>query len=198
MEIYEKSIDQLVPYERNPRKNDKAIDGVANSIKEFGFKVPIIVDKENVIVAGHTRYAAAKKLGLETVPVIVAEDLTPEQIKAFRLADNKVAEKSEWDLPLLSLELLDLDEEFMAKFGFDMKSAVEEDKIKQAQLKTVEEMQIKAFEHHDYLVFVFDNQLDWLKAVSEFDIHKVDAGYGSTKKVGVGRVLDGKRLLEKI
>lgn len=108
LKIIEMKTAELVPYLNNPRKNDKAVDPVAKSIKEFGFKVPIIVDKEKVIVAGHTRLRAAKKLGLETVPVVIADDLTENQIKAFRLADNKTAEFSEWDQDLLIHELLEL------------------------------------------------------------------------------------------
>lgn len=118
MEIVNKKIDELKMYEKNPRKNDDSVEYVANSIKEFGFKVPIVIDKNNVIVTGHTRYKASKKLGLQEVPCIVADDLTPEQIKAFRIADNKVTEKSSWDLDLLKEEfdgLLDFD---MTEFGF--------------------------------------------------------------------------------
>lgn len=92
MEVQEIKIDQLTPYDHNPRQNDGAVDAVAASIKNFGFKVPVVIDRERVIVAGHTRYKAAKKLGLESVPCIVADDLTDEQIRAFRLADNKVGE----------------------------------------------------------------------------------------------------------
>lgn len=109
----------LIPYERNPRRNDQAVDAVAASIREFGFKVPIVIDRDNVVVAGHTRLKAALKLGLETVPVIVADDLTPEQIKAFRLADNKTAELAEWDLDMLDLELGDIEMD-MEPFGFDL------------------------------------------------------------------------------
>lgn len=98
-------IGAVMPYENNPRKNDKAIDSVAASIQDFGFKVPIIVDSDNVIIAGHTRLEAAKKLGLDEVPVVVASDLTPERIKAFRLADNKVAEIASWDEETLAAEL---------------------------------------------------------------------------------------------
>lgn len=94
VEIKEIALKELVPYEKNPRKNDDAVEFVANSIKEFGFKVPIVIDSNNIIVAGHTRYKAAKKLKLATVPCIVADDLTPGQIKAFRLVDNKVVEFS--------------------------------------------------------------------------------------------------------
>jgi len=90
MQIIEKKINDLTPYENNPRKNDKSVDYVANSISQFGFKVPIVIDSNGVIVAGHTRYKAAVKLKMETVPCIVADDLTEEQIRAFRLVDNKV------------------------------------------------------------------------------------------------------------
>lgn len=118
MKIIYKNIEDIIPYENNPRKNDEAVDYVANSIKEFGFKVPIIIDKENVIIAGHTRLKASEKLGLKEVPVIMADDLTEEQIKAFRIADNKVSEFSSWDLDKLELELEDLDFN-MSDFGFD-------------------------------------------------------------------------------
>ena len=102
MQIVEKKVTELKAYEKNPRKNDNAVGPVAESIKEFGFKVPIIIDKDNVIVAGHTRLKAAKRLKLKTVPCIVADDLPPEQIKAFRVADNSSAQIAEWDLSLLN------------------------------------------------------------------------------------------------
>ena len=118
MQIIEKKITELKAYEKNPRKNDNAVAPVAESIKEFGFKVPIIIDKDNVIVAGHTRLKAAKKLGMKTVPCIVADDLTPDQIKAFRLADNSSAQIASWDLELLKDELIDLDFD-MSLFGLE-------------------------------------------------------------------------------
>lgn len=118
MKIEYKKIEDIIPYENNPRKNDEAVDYVANSIKEFGFKVPIIIDNENVVVTGHTRLKAAEKLGLTEVPTIKADDLTEEQIKAFRIADNKVSEFSTWDLDKLNLELEDLDFD-MSDFGFE-------------------------------------------------------------------------------
>ena len=108
MRIIEKKTGELHPYERNPRNNDGAVDAVAASIREFGFKVPVVIDTDDVIVAGHTRVKAAKKLGLKTVPCIVADDLTPEQVKAFRLADNRVSELADWDFDLLKLELDDI------------------------------------------------------------------------------------------
>ena len=118
MEIQERSLVDIRPYEKNPRRNDDAVKYVAESIKEFGFKVPIVIDRDGVIVAGHTRYKAAKELGIEKVPCIVADDLTPKQIKAFRLADNKVAEKATWDFNLLNTELEDLFDFDMTEYGF--------------------------------------------------------------------------------
>lgn len=125
--IVNKRLDELIPYDKNPRKNDEAVKYVAESIKQFGFKVPIVIDKNNVIVAGHTRYKASKKLKLDEVPCIVADDLTDEQIKAYRLADNKVAEKAEWDFDLLGAELDELFDFDMTVFGFD--DVVEDDEI---------------------------------------------------------------------
>ena len=119
MDIINIALKDLKPYENNPRKNDDAVKYVAESIKEFGFKVPIVIDKNNVIVAGHTRYKAAKKLKMSEVPCIIADDLTEEQIKAFRLADNKVAEKAEWDFDLLNTELDDIIDLDMELFGFE-------------------------------------------------------------------------------
>ena len=121
MEIINKKLSELKQYENNPRNNDAAVDGVVASIKEFGFKVPIIIDKDNVIVCGHTRYKAAKKLKFDTVPCIIADDLTEAQIKAFRLADNKVSEKATWNenlkfLELSEIEPLGID---MLQFGFE-------------------------------------------------------------------------------
>lgn len=113
-------IGSVKPYDRNPRRNDAAVDAVANSITEFGFKNPIIVDKDLVIIAGHTRLKAAKKLGLKEVPVVIASDLSEEQAKAFRLADNKTAELAEWDDDLLQEELDALMDDFdMEDFGFE-------------------------------------------------------------------------------
>ncbi len=105
MQIVNISLNDLKPYENNPRKNDQAVDKVAKSIEQFGFKVPLVIDKNNIIVAGHTRYKASKKLGLKEVPCIIADDLDSDQIKAFRIADNRVAEEAEWDFDLLQEEL---------------------------------------------------------------------------------------------
>ena len=118
MNIKEIAIDNLREYENNPRNNDNAVDAVAESIREFGFKVPAVVDRNNVIVCRHTRVKAAQKLGMETVPCIIADDLTPEQIKAFRLADNKTGELAGWDFAKLEEELSELDGFDMSAFGF--------------------------------------------------------------------------------
>lgn len=119
MEIKMIKIGDLKPYENNPRNNDNAVEYVKNSIKKFGFKVPLVIDKDNVIVTGHTRYRASLELGLKEVPCIVADDLTDKQIKAFRIADNKTNDMAEWNDDLLAIELKDvLDDIDMTDFGF--------------------------------------------------------------------------------
>ena len=125
MKVQNVAIDRVLPYEKNPRKNEKAVEKVAASIKAYGFRVPIIVDAQMVIVADHTRLLAAKLLGLETVPVHVAADLTSEQCKAYRIADNKTAEFAEWDMDLLAQEILELKD-----VDFDLSlTAFEDDEI---------------------------------------------------------------------
>ena len=119
LEIIYLSTSEIIPYDKNPRKNDKAVPMVKASIEQFGFKVPIVVDENNVVVCGHTRLKAAKELGMDEVPCIMASDLTPEQIRAFRIADNKVSEMAEWDLAMLGKELADLPDFDFGDFGFD-------------------------------------------------------------------------------
>ena len=145
MEVIDKQIEELTPYAKNPRKNDQAVNAVAASIKEFGFKVPIVIDSAGVIVAGHTRLKAALLLGLETVPCVVADDLTEEQIKAFRLADNKTAELAEWDLALLDEEIAELTDIDMSQFGFDTQIMAAAPEI---QEDTEEELDIEKLEKH--------------------------------------------------
>src|SRR3989304_3226009 len=108
MNIEMRPLDSVRPYDRNPRMNDQAVDAVARSIREFGWRQPIVVDGDGVIVVGHTRWKAAQKLGLEKVPVHVARDLTPEQAKGYRLADNRPASLAEWNLELLPIGLAEL------------------------------------------------------------------------------------------
>ena len=110
MEIVNIKTDKLIPYVNNPRNNEDAVEKVMASIQEFGFKVPLVIDKNNVVVTGHTRLKAAKRLGIDEVPCVVADDLSDAQIKAFRIADNKVSEYAEWDEELLKIELEQLEE----------------------------------------------------------------------------------------
>lgn len=127
MDIEYIPLSDIIPYDNNPRNNDESFKYVAESIKQFGFKVPIIVDSNNIIIAGHTRLRAAELLGLKEAPCIRAGDLTDEQIKAFRLADNKVAEFSTWDLDKLDIELGEICDINMNGFGFDEFKINEED-----------------------------------------------------------------------
>lgn len=112
------ALSDITPYENNPRNNEEAVEKVANSIKEFGFNQPIVVDKDNVIIVGHTRYLAAQKLGLTEAPVIVAGNLSDEQVRAYRLADNKTGELAGWDFEKLALELEQIEDINMSDFGF--------------------------------------------------------------------------------
>lgn len=124
-------VADIKPYEKNPRYNDNSVEAVAKSIKEFGFRVPIVVDKNNCIICGHTRWKASKYLGLNEVPVIKATDLSEAKAKAYRIADNKTAELSSWDYDKLQEELKVLDSADMLDFGFteselDIQPEVEE------------------------------------------------------------------------
>lgn len=134
MTIKEIKINDLKEYENNPRTNDEAVEKVASSIKEFGFKVPIVIDKNNVIIAGHTRLKAAKLLNLEMVPCVIADNLTDEQVKAYRLADNKVGELAEWDYDLLDKEIQKVGFENLSNYGF------EQFEVKENSEKTSEEV----------------------------------------------------------
>lgn len=122
MEVRNMNIDDIKPYDNNPRDNDKAVESTANSIKEFGWQQPIVVDKDMVIIVGHTRYKAAKKLGYKEVPVVVASNLNKEQVRAYRLADNKTGELAEWDLIKLDEELESILNIDMEDYGFDIDS----------------------------------------------------------------------------
>lgn len=120
MKILNIKVEDIKPYEQNPRINNHAVEKVANSIKEFGIKQPLVVDENNVLIVGHTRLKAMQQLGIKEAPCIVASDLTPEQAKAYRLVDNKTNEFADWDFELLDLELNDLALDFdMSSFGFD-------------------------------------------------------------------------------
>lgn len=152
-------IDAVHPYENNPRENDGAVDAVAASIREFGFKVPLVVTTDGEIICGHTRHKAAQKLGLKEIPCIIADDLTPEKIKAFRLADNKVSELASWDISALCCELEDLQAmgvDNLDAYGFDLSP----DFWKQAAWKKAEKfcdlkIRIKCNGHDDFRSVTF-------------------------------------------
>ena len=143
MNIVYKNIKELKPYKKNAKKHNKEqVEQIANSIKEFGFTQPVIIDKNNCVVAGHGRILGAKKAGLKQVPTVCLEDLTEEQIKAYRLVDNKLNE-SEWDNVLLAQELEELDKEQMKLFGFDFGEYVEEEEKKYTMKTNIPQYEIK-------------------------------------------------------
>ena len=177
MNIVEKKISEIKPYEKNPRRNEKAIDLVANSIKEFGFKQPIVIDDNNVIVCGHTRFQAPKKLGLKEVPCVVADDLSDEQIKAYRLADNKVAEASEWDFDLLSDELDEIIGIDMEDFGFlDVDLSEDEEDVSE----------------DDYEIQVPKEPKAKIGDIYQLGKHRLMCG-DSTKQEDVSRLMNGQK-----
>lgn len=151
MKIVEVDIDKVIPYANNPRQNEEAVEPVAKSIKQFGFQQPIVVDKDMVVIVGHTRLKAAKKLKLKKVPVIIASELSEEKANAYRLADNKVGEKAEWDMERLGEELDKILEIDMAEFGFDLEEEEPE------ELPDVNEnqpsMQHDALENQEIMMF---------------------------------------------
>lgn len=131
MEVRNMNIDDIKPYDNNPRDNDNAVESTANSIKEFGWQQPIVVDKDMVIIVGHTRYKAAKKLGYKEVPVVVASNLSKEQVRAYRLADNKTGELAEWDFKLLDDELQNILDIDMSDFGFELDISEDKEEVKE-------------------------------------------------------------------
>lgn len=173
-----KKPSELLIYENNPRNNDAAVDAVANSIKEFGFKVPIVITKDLVIIAGHTRLKASLKLGLATVPCIIADDLTEGQIKAFRLADNKTAELATWDFSKLEEELLHIDID-MLQFGFEELESDIPDNASDDDFYMADEMGETPYSELGD-IYLLGN-------------HRVMCG-DSTKKQDVQRLLDGQKI----
>jgi ParB family chromosome partitioning protein len=165
MEIVMRKTDELIPYVNNARKNDHAVDAVASSIKNYGFKQPIVIDGQGEVVAGHTRLKAAKKLGLKEVPVIVADDLTPAQVKAYRIADNRVGELAEWDMELLQLEMADIegftgfeDLEVNSDPNFEEFADKEKEEVHKDIVLTIKFDSIKEFERFQKTVQPFINQ----------------------------------------
>lgn len=204
MEVVDLEVNKLIPYDFNNKEHNKEqVKMIANSIKEFGFLQPIVVDANNIVVVGHWRLLAAKELGMDKVPCIKAEDLTEEQIKKYRILDNKLNE-SDWNELNLREELGMLED---MNFG-DMELAKEdlfpelfedlEDKVKEEEpeIKFTEELG----EENNYLVLFFDDSVDWLQAQSLFGLETVDAldsreGY---RRRGVGRVINGTEFMNKL
>lgn len=177
MQIEIRSIKDIRPYEHNPRSNDGAVDAVAASIKEFGWQQPIVVDKDGVIIAGHTRYKAAKKLGLKEVPVVVAENLTEEQVRAYRLADNKTGELAEWDFSALEEELAGIGKLDMSQFGFE--------DVSNSGVETVSDI-----EEDNYIVELPDEPKAKLGDVYSLGSHRLMCG-DSTCLSDVEKLMDG-------
>ena len=202
IQIVYKNIKELKPYKKNAKKHPKEqVERIANSIKEFGFTQPVIVDKNNCVVAGHGRILGAKKAGLKVVPTVMLDDLTEEQIKAYRLVDNKLNE-SDWDEGLLKDSLEEIFEMDMEMFGFSMDVLEDETIEVEPEVKFTEILN----EENNYIVLKFNNKIDWLNAMGLFGIEKTKA-YPTKKdgnkksfgmRAGVGRVLDGQEALERI
>lgn len=202
LNIVYKDIKELKPYKKNAKKHNKEqVEQIANSIKEFGFTQPVIIDKNNCVVAGHGRILGAKKAGLKQVPTVCLEELTEEQIKAYRLVDNKLNE-SEWDNDLLKQSLDEIAEMDMEVFGFAMDSLVDETIEVEPDVPFTEILN----EENNYIVLKFENKIDWINALGMLGVEKVKA-YPTKKdgnkksfgdKAGVGRVLNGTEVIERL
>lgn len=201
-----KNITELKPYKKNAKKHPKEqVEQIANSIKEFGFTQPVLIDKNSCVVAGHGRVLGAKKAGLKQVPTICLDDLTPEQIKAYRLADNKLNE-SGWDEKLVSEEIsellkFDID---MEVFGFSMDVLEDETVEVEPDVPFTEVLN----EENNYIVLKFNNKIDWINALGVFGVERVrklstkkageKQGKDWQERYGVGRVIDGAKVLERM
>lgn len=158
MKIINIKVKEIKPYEQNPRINDYAVEKVANSIKEFGIKQPLVIDENNVLIVGHTRLKAMEQLGIKEAPCIVASDLTEEQAKAYRLADNKTNEFADWDFELLDLELGELGE-----LGFDMSDFGFENSSQEKIFDTDEQF----FNDKEIIIIEYENNNQLEKAFNE-------------------------------
>lgn len=200
MDIKNIAVKDLIPYEKNTKKHDYVqINNVAESIKQYGFVQPIVIDKNNVVVIGHCRLLAAKKLKMQEVPCVCVDDLTEEQVKALRIVDNK-SNESDWLNDILELELPDVDlSAFDFDFGLDKKKDKEEI---EGEVPFTEVLG----EENNYIVLKFDNTVDWLQLESLFDLETVKAYSSRTDgkitknmtRAGVGRVVNGADFLNKL
>jgi len=187
-------VDSLKPYSKNARKHsEKDINAIQNSIEEFGFSDPIgIWSDKNIIVEGHGRLLAAKRLGMDSVPCIRLDHLTDEQRKAYALAHNKTAELSKWFDELLQSELTDIENIDMELFGFDL-DAVTEKEEEPGEVPFTEELMLT----HNYIVLYFDNDFDWEVAQEKFGLQKVkDLIPRKGQPTGIGRVINGREVLK--
>lgn len=192
----------ITPYENNPRDNTKAIEAVADSITDFGFLQPIVVDKDKVIIAGHTRHQAALLLGLKKVPVLIADHLTNEQAATYRITDNRSAENAFWLENELAEEIGKLSPEARSKTAFtneeleSMLAQVEEAVPVKPRIEFSEEL----LESRNYVVLYFDNDVDWLSAKTHFKLRSVHSKRcnGKPWSKGIGRVVDGAKYLRRI
>ena len=200
MDIKNIAVKDLIPYEKNTKKHDDVqINNVAESIKQYGFVQPIVIDKNNVVVIGHCRLLAAKKLKMADVPCVCVDDLTEEQVKALRIVDNK-SNESDWLNDILELELPDVDlSAFDFDFGLDKKKGKEEI---EGEVPFTEVLG----EENNYIVLKFDNTVDWLQLESLFNLETVKAYSSRTDgkitknmtRAGVGRVVNGADFLNKL
>ena len=197
MQVKDVDINKIIPYHNNPRKN-QAVNKVASSISEYGFQQPIVVDKNMVVIVGHTRLLASKKLGLKKVPIAIA-NLSKSQAKAYRIADNRTNEDSTWDIDLLKNELSDLNG-LLNNTGFDDS---ELDKLLEKKEKEEEpeiEFSEEVGEQHNYIVLYFDNDIDWLSAQTHFNLKTVSSKRSNGKpwSKGIGRVVNGGKYLTNL
>lgn len=219
MRVVEMQLSEIKPYPNNPRKNEKAVDVVARSIQAYGFNSPIVVDKDFVIINGHTRYEAAKKLGMQTVPVVVAANLSPERVKAYRIMDNRSSEIATWDNDKLLQEIVDLldnddfdlnveftgfdAEELSKELGLKLEEETKKSKKKKSGDATVEaevEITPELLEEHQYVVLYFDNSLDWQVAQEKLGLKQVKnvrAADGIEQR-GLGRVIRGADVIARL
>lgn len=187
-------VDALKPYSKNARKHsEKDIQAICNSIEEFQFLDPIgIWSDKNIIVEGHGRLMAAKRLGMDEVPCIRLDHLTDEQRKAYALAHNKTAELSKWFDELLQSELTDIENIDMELFGFDLDSVTEKEE-EPGEVPFTEELMLT----HNYIVLYFDNDFDWEVAQEKFGLQKVkDLIPRKGQPTGIGRVINGREVLK--
>jgi len=212
IKIVYKDIKDLTEYENNSREHSpRQIEQIVNSINEYGFCKPLMIDENNQIIAGHGRLLAANRCGLKELPCIVLDGLSEEKQKAFVILDNKLPMNASWNKEKLKNEIIDFDEALLELIGFDLDeidelfiddSIFEEDMQELAEElddREIPKMERQLNEHNDYIVFVFTNSMDFIGAVDFLKIKKIDASISpKTKKIGIGRVLKSDKLMDLI